>query len=482
MTHPTPIPSPTPECAAFESLLPLLDTDALTPDEATTTRRHLTGCAWCRAQRTGYDTFEAALRRYYGADVSSAMGTPKTPLRLEDIMRADEYKNTDAAEQDDTSSLVIEISSIAPAAPRVFPKRWRPRRFAEIAAVVVVGLLAATLLVNRLGPLGGNQPPLKSPAGAVVFTHSVPWGRLQLNGRTVEVVVDGREPLFLPRGQNTLTYHAPPLPELTCAISAPAAQSDTCPLAQPDPSITGRIGSDGQDLPAYGGRIVDLEAIPDRLSSAQRDALLAAAQRPFQSLSVTVTITPGDHYATPEGRFLTADRTFTTTLWFGVDADSLGPDLMDCAPYCDIPADHWSLAPTINWDYVDQYGKPETVLQGPGGLSSASSELTVRWDGAWRVSLTAGTGSSSLCAIVDDILINRPDSSGLGVGCSGTPMGKDGGILLQVSGADPEKLGYMLYRAGALITLDANARSLVPSLPTASAHELTIARGLGYKG
>jgi hypothetical protein len=308
------------------------------------------------------------------------------------------------------------------------------------------------------------------------------WGKLQINGRTVEITTDGRDPLYLPRGQNTLTYLAPPLPALTCTISAPTAHSDTCPLAPLDPSASERIGSDGQPLPAFGGRVVDLEALPSRLSPTQREALLAAIQRQFQALNATMTIQPGDHYATPEGRFLTSNRAFTITLRYTVTADTIGPDLASCAPYCDVPDNRWSVTPTISWDYIDQYGKPETVLQGPGGLGAAASELNVQWDGSWHIVLTDGTGSSSLCGIVDDIVLNRADNSGFGVGCDGRPINTYGGMLMQLSGADPQKIGFALYRGGALIALDITARTFAPWMPQASAHELAIARQLGFAG
>ena len=262
MTHSTPIPAPTPACAAFETLLPLLDTNALTPGEATATREHIAGCAWCQAQRTGYDTFETTLRRHYSSDVS---GVPA--IILEDVVRADRMVYEDEAATDDAAPLVLEVSPIAPPVRRAPQRRWR---IAEIAAVLVVGLLAVGLLVNRTGPSDSNQPPLKSSAGAVVFTHSVLWGKLQINGRTVEVTTDGRDPLYLPRGQNTLTYLAPPLPALTCIISAPATHSDTCPLAPRDPSASEQIGSNGQPLPTYTSRVVDLEPLPNRLIESQR--------------------------------------------------------------------------------------------------------------------------------------------------------------------------------------------------------------------
>ena len=110
MTHPTPIPAPTPECAAFEPLLPLLATATLTLGEVTATRQHIAGCPWCQAQREGYDTFKAALRRHYGSQVSDG------PLiTLAGVIRADE----DVDEPDDISQLVLEVSSVAPATPRL---------------------------------------------------------------------------------------------------------------------------------------------------------------------------------------------------------------------------------------------------------------------------------------------------------------------------------------------------------------------------
>lgn len=474
MTHSTPRPGPTPACAAFEKLLPLLDTDALTPDEATATHEHIAGCAWCRAQRAGYDTFEAVLRRHYGSDVSDG-----PPITLEGVMRTDGMAHEGEAATDDESPLMLEVSPIARPVRRTPRRSWR---IAEIAAVLIVGLLAATLLVNRLGPSGSNQPPLKSAAGAVVFTHSVLWGKLQINRRTVDVTTDGQDPLYLPRGQNTLTYLAPPLPALTCTISAPAAQGDTCPLVSFDPGASQQTNADGQPLPAFGGRIVDLKAIPARLSAAQREALLAAIQRQFQALSATMTIQPGDHYATPEGRFLTSDRTFMITLRYSVTADTIGPDLMSCAPYCDVPDNHWSVTPTISWDYIDQYGKPETVLQGPGGLGGTASELNVQWDGSWHVTVTGGASASPLCGIVDDIILNLADNNDISVGCDGTSINTYGGMLMQLSGADPQKIGYVLYRGGALIALDDTAHTFAPWMPQASAHEVAIARQLGFSG
>lgn len=469
---------PTPECAGFEELLPLLDTDALTAEEISRTQLHLAGCAWCQAQRAGYDTFEAALRRHYGSDVSDG-----SSITLEGIMRADGMVNEEETATDDESQFVLEVSPIAPPVRRAPRRRWR---LAEIAAVLVVGLLAAALLVNRIGILGGNPPPLKSAAGAVVFTHSVLWGKLQINGRTVKVTTDGHDPLYLPRGQNTLTYLAPPLPTLTCTISAPAAHDDTCPLysaQEVDASV-----------PTFPGRVIDLKATPDRLPASQRDALMSTIQQQFDTLDATMTIQPGDHYSTPEGRFLTSDRTFTMTLKYHVAADGLGQVIYGCLPFCEnVPVDVWTIIPTFSWEYVDQYGKPETVLQGPagtGGQSDITMGMTLQWDGSWHVTLPDGTGSSSLCSLATDVLmsyaLNNGSQGGFSTGCGGnpvdTPVDTYVGTLFDMSlsgnNGGSEKTGRVLYRGGALIAADSIAHDLAPWMPIASAHEQAIVRQL----
>lgn len=486
MSHPPAIPSPTPLCAAFETLLPLLGTDALTTDETRATREHVAGCAWCRAQLAAYEALEAAARRHYGSD---AEGTPL--FSLEDIMRTDETH----ALSDDPSQLTIEVSPLTPAPAAAGkhrqPGRWHPRLLAEIAAVLVVALLATTLLITRPGPLSGlllSQPPLKTPAGAVVFVHGVSWGKLQLNGQTIRATTNGNDPLYLPRGQNTLTYNAAPFPALNCTISAPAARSDTCRID------SGKNSNSGS--PSFSGRIVDLRATPDRLSANQRDAFVKAIQPQLDTFNATITILPGDHYSTPEARLLTADRTFTMTLHYRLSADEIGLPDFGCVPFCDgFPEDNWSLSPTVSWDYVDQYGNAQTVLQGPGGASASSMGLLValQWDGGWHVSFPHESASSTLCEIIDNMVLNQARNNhddSLGVGCQDNPRTPYIGTVMELRGAQSTSNGpqstqgtsYALYRGGALVALDSAAHDLAPWMPMASAHELAIARQLGFAG
>src|SRR5260221_10567803 len=80
-----PPPTPGPLCAAYSPLLPLLDTQALSPEQEVSLRAHLADCAWCQNQLATYAVVEAALRRHYTSLPSAR------PLTLEDIMRADQF-------------------------------------------------------------------------------------------------------------------------------------------------------------------------------------------------------------------------------------------------------------------------------------------------------------------------------------------------------------------------------------------------------
>jgi streptogramin lyase len=63
----TTTPAPRPLCAAFAPLLPLISSGALEEDEATPTREHVAGCAWCQQELTRYAAVDEALRRQFGA-------------------------------------------------------------------------------------------------------------------------------------------------------------------------------------------------------------------------------------------------------------------------------------------------------------------------------------------------------------------------------------------------------------------------------
>ena len=69
----TTTPAPRPLCAAFAPLLPLISSGALEEDEATPTREHVAGCAWCQQELARYMAVDEALRREFGAETHESV-------------------------------------------------------------------------------------------------------------------------------------------------------------------------------------------------------------------------------------------------------------------------------------------------------------------------------------------------------------------------------------------------------------------------
>lgn len=125
-------------------------------------------------------------------------------------------------------------------------------------------------------------------------------------------------------------------------------------------------------------------------------------------------------------------------------------------------------------------------------MGESATDVDVTWNGQWKVTLEPVIADSTRCAIIANLpVFNNPpqnangQSLAFGLGCSGQPAAGDGGALVDVeisnAGDNSYTIGHVLYRAGALIALDANAHTFLPSLPNPSAHELEIARQLGFK-
>lgn len=144
---------PTPMCAAFAPLLPLLASDELSAEEARSVRTHLATCAWCQSQLATYDTLDAALRRHYGDG-----GHATHFLSMEDVMSDFEQ---DAQEITQPASSPLNT----PATPGGRPPHSPSRRLSVIgavAAVLLIALFAGT--IYTLHGQHGGQPTVSATA------------------------------------------------------------------------------------------------------------------------------------------------------------------------------------------------------------------------------------------------------------------------------------------------------------------------------
>ncbi|HEU4785065.1 MAG TPA: zf-HC2 domain-containing protein [Ktedonobacterales bacterium] len=486
MNHST----PTADCAAYESLLPLLTTGLLTDEETRELVAHAATCAHCRAQLDEYAALEAAGRRYYGPD-ATLPAFVATPLTLDDIVYAD-------ASDDVFEEVAAVLAPSTSQRPRAHRSVWL-RILPEIAAILVVALLATTLLVNRPGASNPSIGILPAGENAVVFTHTVPWGQLAINGQVVDISPHTADfdtshlnPLYLPRKSNTITYTAAPFPLFQCTISAPASSSDTCPLKTID-LITGPSRPDQ----TFQGRGIDLQAIPNGLPAASLDALIAATQQVLDSSTSSARVLPGDHYIAADGSYATATQAFDMEMAYRVPTATEAQSIMlgdeRCAPFCaglgvspisawdaTGPGAHWTLLPVVRWQYTLPSGQPVAADRGPG----ATIDITANWTGSWQVHISQTLQQSALDAAISQELASLIWSGGIG---DGTVVASSAnGYLVKITHTQttlggPNVTGYVLYRAGAVVALDDLAHQALPWIPVASAHETAIARQLGWK-
>jgi len=190
-----PPPAPGPLCAVYSPLLPLLDAQALPPEQERSLREHLADCAWCQNQHAAYRAMEAALRRQY-ASVPSAQ-----PLTLEDIMRASQFDTQPATTSRATNRQALrpsnlpELSDSSHGALRG-RDRSRPKPWATLGAVAAAALLVALAAALFAGlrlrtPTPGGAPATSVPAASCATA---------LRGATPATAISGFIDVTFPTG------------------------------------------------------------------------------------------------------------------------------------------------------------------------------------------------------------------------------------------------------------------------------------------
>ena len=395
------------------------------------------------------------------------------------------------------------------AAGRARERGWRQRLSAGIVALALLGML--TLLFARAPGFGATlsqalhlptpipAAPLPLGANVVYIQHGAPWGTLWLDGQPVTTVdteqgYTGKElrytSLRLPPGRRQLTYRAAPFPTLRCWISAPAAQSDTCPLA---------IGPFRDVQPPFPAeRVLNLGADPVLLPVAQQAALQDAAAHYIATLVASATIAPGTAYADDTGASRVASASMTATLSYTLNPDSnhfydmLGVSPRECAILCAYqpasylsdPTASWVIAAHVvpSWTYTRANGVSVTGSATPRGVGAESyAPLAVTWDGSWHVAAADVQQGTPGCLVAFATVVS--------LGLSGAPLSSltmvsaplpaEGCLITgdspAASGAPPTPF-TLLYRFGLLFAVDDEALSLLPGIPRADAALRGLAR------
>jgi len=391
----------------------------------------------------------------------------------------------------DTLELTVESlrsADLRPQLPLPFLPRDRARRLGGALAGGVTILVFAALLLSLPGiqrSLGAllrpatptPTEPLSVGADRLYFANSVPWGVLQVDGRTTGVPTLDQGPLTLARGRHILDYRAEPFRRFRCTVSVPAADSDTCPLH--------RDILDSSDLTA-NARVIDLGATVEALPDDQRFDLTRVVGSALASITGSATVAPGDHYLGTGGAIAVATVSLSVALNFSLNTDptrasfsvSLPPD---CITLC--ASDLNSSTPDGGWDVQAHALLRWTFIDAQGAISVADDidiarNLSVRWDGSWSVAVE---DSGDMCELAFERLPTPQGVEGYSAaGTNSAPNLADGCLITlqhdSGTGTPTPVTALLLYRVGVLLATNAAAQQLFPSLTVASAHERALAQ------
>ncbi len=382
--------------------------------------------------------------------------------------------------------------------------RSRPTRrsaLGAIVAAVLVVVLAGAIFATRGQRIGAKttRPPTETPmlapgGGTLVFVDATPWGVLTIDGRQITTLPDPWNPVTLSRGPHQLTYVAPPFPALSCTVSVPASQNDTCPLTTLSGVFTAPANPDaapGTPLPSYpnGTRFIDLGASPHHLSAYLLNALIAATQRALDAFTSSATVEPGDHYATAGGKVAVASAAFKVTLSFQLLSPQETPRNIPCDPFCVgaggtpslVAGWHLTIYPVMQWQYTPPGSARITSRQGPSAGSNV--DISVNWSGsAWKVAVSPQMPNSA--ALEDGLLLvpsssSEPGGSYGSVGAAlGNPAAVGSATLVFGGSIDQAHAGIVLYHNGIVLAANAAAHQLFPTLAVASPRETALAAQL----
>jgi hypothetical protein len=356
----------------------------------------------------------------------------------------------------------------------------------------------AALLRTLSFPTAAPDAPIQSGNDTFLWEHAVPWGRLLIDGKPGPALVGAgvsddpapqtHAPFRLPRGRHTLEYDAALFPTLRCTVSVPYSPDDTCPL-----------GTEGVPPGPYRfARLLDLLATVNRLSTHERQALVATAQERLTALAVGLplgSLTMGDHYRDASGQITQAASALQLAAQFPLDNNPDRFGGLACMTICamtsvvdPVSTTDWILtvAVKLTWRYTT--AADATILaDGPAGEGSASSQmipLHARWSaGDWQIDPpTTSAGQTDPITCLTGAFyrtgLTLPDSafnwtSGASLQEQGCLFA--GSVIDRTTGRPSGPMALVLYRAGVLLAINDPAHDWFPTLPVASLHERALA-------
>ncbi len=444
-------------------------------------------------------------------------------LAQEQLRAQQVVKEAPSRERDDDSDLVVE--PLTPGAKKSTSASTRLARGSRrgliwtliggvaVFAVVLTGLFARSRFLTTPTPT-----PTPGPENALIVTSNFNSGTVTVNGKKVE----GTFPLLvrLKPGDNTISYSAPPFRDQTCRVtllSQPDAQSgsrvrsvdEKCSTGAQEPPIRfqGVAVSNGFLYFQMTG-----DDLPTDLRNAAENALWAKL-----ATSRTFPVPAGDYYATgttTTGRITSARaavalqatlalaRPTTAQAEFCLNLSCAGhpivPDQGGVAP----PSGTWLIqdAVMVGWRFTTQGGALVATPPSQFAGNMVEAGLTYSATAGWSVSdsdlgpsitdlqaqLLSGSCNNGFNVLQS--FISQSSFAGLNLtyGQSAAPSSTDGCAIsvegpnnnpLSPTSSNNKKYGHYIWRWGALLAADAQARTLFPFLPSAPQSEIVAVGG-----
>jgi len=421
------------------------------------------------------------------------------------------------------------------------PSRRKPRPFVIIGVIVLIvvivggGFFAARTFGGGLLTSAATPTPTVVPGANLFYITTNPaWGTVSIDGHHVShQPALGQAPLQISPGSHTITWNAPPFPVQRCFVNI-LSQAEGGPGACNTNESTTVVAGKNAGQQAF---VISFSATSANLSISQRASLTQAVKAYLTTFQASATVQPGEVYASAQAahHLVTATQPLKATPHFQLDTNpnSTRPCLnyyspgtpacnvegISCQAFCPasrsdangnaLPATNWQVeVPVlITWSYTTLSGQVVAENEPNTPESSGYEDLvalSITWNSAtstWKVTNQPDSAPPSpfvfttnpVCAAAQNWIKANPSHQSLD---ATTFNGQNTAVNRQylagtnaangclVKAVIPESsapVGYLLYRFGVLLAVNAAAHHYWPSLPMADAYEQGIAQSIAAK-
>jgi hypothetical protein len=369
---------------------------------------------------------------------------------------------------------------------------WRRAR--RIISLVAVLALVAGLLLRQTRPTH-STPSIDSSSVIPVQTlilSNTSWGTLTADG--VPVTTNQPQRTITLSKATTITLDAAPFAPRTCHVAPASVNGTPTAVVLDGPCSSVQVATSLDGSPRQGQLSAGVffalggNDLPTGLATSARQEIA----RELSALQLRTTIPAGDYYAVGRdsvGHALSQRATTTLAATLDVVPDprpdqnnpSCGdPDCGPASPLTIAGMDLWSVreGASLRWRFFDDAGQQ---IGNAGYRLSGLLPMMLTYDGAggWQkytsmvtTAVSPGPQPDDLCGVGQDLLGLYENT----LPGAATVRGVEKmGCAFEQHSADGTPVGLFVWRYGVLLAGDAQAHTLISSLPVAPPDEVAAA-------